>query len=344
MSRHVRPEMRDNTHGIGVGFSNALFDVRETIQYAKLAEAMGFHSVWITEDYFHRSAIPFLTAWATATTRIKVGVGVLPVYTRHLALTAMTMATIDEVSNGRTILGIGTGDEVIATKNLGIERKRTISIMRESIETIRGLTEGKEVTREGSFVKMRQVKLTVKPIMGGIPIYLGANQRQMLRLAGEVADGVLLTNGTSPEHVKFATEEVKKGAEKARRDPRSVTIAPYITCAVAKNPNAKLQEDSFLRSFVAYCLSPSYGDQIAQLSDIDLDVVRSIRKRLEQGRKVEALSLVSSEILEKLCAVGTPDHLRERIGQYKKAACDNCLPIIFPVAGDVRLAVESAID
>ena len=327
---------------VGVAFSNALFGVKETIQYAKLAETKGFHSVWIAEDYFHRSAIPFLTAWATATTRIKVGVGVLPAYTRHITLTAMTMVTIDELSNGRMILGIGPGDEVIATKNLGYERKRMVRAMREYVETLRQLTDGKRVTYEGCFVKIRDVVLTVKPVRGPIPIYLAANQSQMLRLAGEVADGVLLSAGTSPEHVTFACEEVKIGAEKGRRDPSLITVAPYITSAVSQDANARLQETPFLKRFIARCLSPRYGDTIAQLSGIDLDVVQSIRKKVEQGQEIEASSLVSPEILGKVCAVGTPNEFREKVAQYRKAGSQSCLPIICPVAGDIRLAIESA--
>jgi 5,10-methylenetetrahydromethanopterin reductase len=325
---------------VGIGFSNALFGVRETIRYAKLAERKGLHSVWIAEDYFHRSAIPFLTSWATATTTIKIGVGVLPYYTRHIALTAMTFATIDELSNGRTILGIGAGDRVIATENLGYRMMSTVSVMRRFIEILRQLIEGKQVTYKSKFVRMKNVGLGVKP-KRRIPIYLAANQTQMLRLAGEVADGVLLTNGTSPEHVSFAKEEVKVGAERVGRDLMSITVAPYITSAVSRDLNARLYESPLLRSYIAYCLAPRYGDLIAHLSGIDPDIVRAIRTNVEQRRPAEASSLVSTEIIKKLSAVGTPEEFRDRIAQYERAGGRNCLPIVFPIAGDVSLAIES---
>ncbi len=157
--------------------------------YVKLAEDSGFDYTWITDHYNNRNVYSMLTILALKTRTIKLGPGVTNPYHISPALTASAIGTINEISGGRAVLGIGAGDKV-TFERIGISWEKPLKRMREAVEIIRQLTEGKAVKYDGEIFKFNGAKLGFKP--GSIPIYIGAQGPKMLQLAAELGDGVLI--------------------------------------------------------------------------------------------------------------------------------------------------------
>lgn len=147
---------------LGIGFTGAPFSVMEIVNYAKLAEKTGIDSIWIAEDYFLRDAISIISSAATSTQKIKLATGVINPYTRNPILIAQTMATLDEISNGRTILALGTGVPFII-ENMGIKFEKPLTMIRESVRIIRMLFKTEKVNYQGKVLKVKDIEFGKNP-------------------------------------------------------------------------------------------------------------------------------------------------------------------------------------
>jgi alkanesulfonate monooxygenase SsuD/methylene tetrahydromethanopterin reductase-like flavin-dependent oxidoreductase (luciferase family) len=235
------------TSPVGIGFTGIPFTYRDTLELVKLADEKGLRSAWMAEDYFTKSSPVVLGAWASQTHKIQLATGILPLFTRHVALSAMTMATLDEISGGRSVFGLGFGLTPLMTINMGFQKPPAITAIKEYVITFRKILAGENVTIDGKYVKCKNVKLQIKPLRDRIPVFIAANQRRMLRLAGEIADGVLLTAGTTPEHVRYAYEQIMEGARSVGRSIDEIQIAGFVLTAVSndKKFNALMTSLSF---------------------------------------------------------------------------------------------------
>ena len=204
---------------IGLAFTGVPFSVKELTDHAKLAEENEFESIWFMEDYYLRDAFSTLASFALATKKIKIGTGVINPYTRHPALIATSMATLDELSSGRAILGMGAG--VPALLKQMVDYKKPLATVRESVSFIRELLAKRRVTFHGEMVHAEDIIFgycpyfdpfgKFEPIRNRIPTYVAGMGPRMLQLAGEIGDGVLISAGFSTELVKSAIENVKIG-------------------------------------------------------------------------------------------------------------------------------------
>ena len=207
----------------GVGFEN--LHAREFAAHARRAEEMGFSTFWVPEDPFYRGAFTVASAIACNTSKIKIGLGIVNPYLRHPALTAMEFAALDEVSDGRAILGIGAGLKDWIEGRLKIPYTKPTVAMRECIEIIRRFFRGEEVTYPGRVFQTERIKLSFKPVRTEIPIHLGVLGPKNCEMTGEVADGLLLSIMSSPAYVKFAMEHVRRGlAKSAAKSARSASV------------------------------------------------------------------------------------------------------------------------
>ena len=169
-------------------------EIREGMEYAQYAEQRGFEAIWQAESRLVRDAIVPMAAFAAVTSHIKVGSGVLNNWTRNIGLLASTFLTLDDLAPDRIICGIGAWWDPLA-RNVGIERKKPLKAMRETIEVMKRLLNMERVTFHGEFHNVEGIVLDV--IHGrreprNVPIYIGATQMGMMELAGEIADGVVL--------------------------------------------------------------------------------------------------------------------------------------------------------
>ncbi len=206
----------------------------DTTRFVKFIEQKGFDQVWVGDSQLiHRDAYTELARWAMNTNRIKIGPLVTNPATRHPSVTASAICSIDEISNGRALLAIGTGET--AVRRVGI-KTRPVHELESAINTIRTLCLGQEVDFGGTSMGIRWNKGR------NIPIYVTGSGPKVLKLAGRVGDGAIINTGATEETVKFSIEKVKQGLSEANRNPKDVEIALFLFASVADDRRLAIEE------------------------------------------------------------------------------------------------------
>jgi 5,10-methylenetetrahydromethanopterin reductase len=301
--------------------------ISESIRKAKLADEMGFDSIWYSEHYGElREPFISLAALATATNRIKLATGVIGSYVRHPAIIAFTVGTLDELSNGRMILGVGAGNLTRLKNKLCIEGDRPLTYVKENVEIVRKLLTGKTVSYQGQVFKVSELTLGFNPFRNKIPIYIGATGEQMIKLAVRIADGVLFSNATSPNYMKYATRVMREEAKRICRDFDEIDIASNILCAVSEDSD--LAREAVKPEIVSFLSRPVRGEYIMEKADLNADLLVPIRKAFQKGDRKEASRSITDEIIDSLSIAGTPDECLKKIKQWRDAGV--MLPIINP--------------
>ncbi|MCB0040258.1 MAG: LLM class flavin-dependent oxidoreductase, partial [Caldilinea sp.] len=188
--------------------------IREGMEYARYAEEKGFEAVWQAESRLVRDAIVPMAAFAAVTDRIDIGSGVINNWTRNIGLLAATFLTLDDLAPDRIICGIGAWWDPLA-KNVGIDRRKPLTAMRETIEVMRRLLAMERVTYHGEFHNVDGIELDVvhgRREPRNVRVMIGATGPQMMELTGEIADGAVLNYCVPPEYNEGAIDQLKKGA------------------------------------------------------------------------------------------------------------------------------------
>lgn len=274
--------------------------VAEYVRLARAAEAAGFDQFWVSHDLFLRSAPVILTAVAGATERIALGTCVLNPYTLHPSEIAMLAATLDEVSGGRFLLGIASGAAEFL-KWVEIPQERPVADTRRAIAAIDGLLRGEPVSGWAAEAYLRFPARRV-------PLYLGALSPNMLRLAGEVADGVLPLL-FPPEHYDTVAPLIREGAERAGRQIDEIDVAACVWCSVSDDRQAA---EDVLRDKIAY-----YGHALSPLIwrrlGLTQEDFRPIERALMTERDPERARMLVDERMLRIGIVGTPEDLIARL-------------------------------
>ena len=314
--------------------------IRDGMRYARLAEEAGFEAVWQAESRLVREATIPLAAFAAVTDRIKLGSGVVSMWVRNPAFLAATFSTLDDLAPGRVILGIGAWWDPLATK-VGVSRERPLRAMREVVETVRALLAGEMVSYKGEFVQLEDVELDYvhqarRP--KAVPIVIGATGDQMLRLAGEIADGVLLNYLVSPSYTRRAMALLADGAARAGRPVENVDRPQLVVCSMDEDRTSALDA---ARLLVAQYLGQQ--PHIMKASGVPAELLADIARVLtwpashEQVRR--AAALVPDDIVQLITASGTPAECRAKVAEYVEAGC-TC-PVLYPLGGDVPAMIEA---
>jgi 5,10-methylenetetrahydromethanopterin reductase len=212
--------------------------IERMLERVKLAEDNGYDTAWLADERFYREVYSCLTYFAQRTSRVKVGPCVTDPYARHPALTAMAIATLDEISDRRAVLGIGAGISGFA--ELGIDRKKPARAIREAIELIRMLLRGEKVTYKGEVIQFTEGKLSFAPVRSEIPIYVASNGPIGQKTAGAVADGAIMEACGNVQEVKAFRAVLDAGAKQAGRDPKAVRLSARLnTCIAADGGSAR---------------------------------------------------------------------------------------------------------
>ncbi|MFH8220205.1 LLM class flavin-dependent oxidoreductase [Streptomyces sp. NPDC018057] len=192
---------------------------------ARLADETGIEELWLWEDCFLEGGISTAAAALAWTERVRVGVGLLPVPLRNVAVAAMEAATLHRLFPGRALLGVGHGVQDWM-EQAGARAESPMTLLREYVDALRGLLGGERLTTQGRYVRLTDVALDWPPPPGSeVPVLAGATGPRTLRLSGEVADGTILTVATSPEGVRRARRLIDEGREAAgRTGPHRVVV------------------------------------------------------------------------------------------------------------------------
>ena len=316
--------------------------LREQIQLAQHAERRGFESVWVCETRLARDAVTPLAAFASATQRIKLASGVVNNWTRTAALMAMTFASLHELSQGRVIMGIGAYWEPLAWKQ-GVQRRKTLTAMREYVTVVRQLLNMETVTYEGEVVKVRDLCLDlgfgVPQTPKEVPIYIGATGPQMMELAGEIADGIFHNFFTSVQYLRQSMERARVGAERAGRRLQDIDMPQMM--AVAMSDDAEQARNS-----ARYFVTMYMGQQphIAKASGVDEELVQRIHDKMggwpPRPRGIEdAMLLVDNNVVDMLCVAGTPGMCLEKVREYVDAGAS--YPVLCPLTPNISEIVDA---
>ena len=305
----------------------------------KYAEKKGFAAVWQADSRLVRDAIVPMAAFGSVTDTIKIGSGVIDVWTRNPARLASTFSTLDDLAPGRVIAGLGAWWDPLASK-VGIKRDKPLRVMREVVTVMRALFNNEEVTFDGEYVHLDGVELDYvyqerRP--KDIPIYIGATGMQMMELTGEIADGAVLNYLVSPKYNTEALAALERGAAKSGRTVADIDRPQLIVCSVDRDRKKALDGARLL-------VTQYLGQQphIMKASGVSQDLLDEIGKVLTwpatHAEVVEASKRVPDEVVQMITASGTPDEVQAKVAEYTATGC-TC-PILYPMEGDVRLMID----
>jgi probable F420-dependent oxidoreductase len=284
----------------------------DNIAFAREAESLGYDSAWIAE-VGGNDAFALGSAVGAATERLRLGTAVVPMNIRGPALLAMAVSTMDAMSGGRAICGIGVSSPQIVSDWNAQPYDRPLRRARETIEVLRRAFAGEKVSYDGAVVKVNGYRM-MPPPRRPIPIYLGALNRGMLRLAGEVADGVVI-NMLGESFVPKVVAEVRAGAEAAGRDPNQIEVVMRVQCCVTDEPDAV--RDAFAHGFGAYIVAPGY-DTFFTWQGFG-HVVEGVRAARAERDRAASRAAVSDDLLDALVVAGSADVVRSRLRAFMDA-------------------------
>ena len=316
-----------------------LHPIRDGMDYARRAEERGFEAVWQAESRLVREATVPMAAYAAVTGRIKVGAGVVSIWTRNVGLLAATFSTLDDLAPGRILLGLGAWWDPLATK-VGIDRSRPLLAMRECVEATRRLLALERVTYHGEFVHLDDVEIDI--VHGDrspkrVPIYIGATGMRMMELAGAIADGVILNYMVPPDYTGRALAALARGAQSCGRSLDDVDRPQLVVCWVDHARAAALDRSREL-------ITQYLGQQphLMKASGVDAGLIEEIGKVLTWPAGAEeirgAMRLVPDHVVQQLTASGTPEECRTKVAEYVEAGA-TC-PVLYPL-GDVQLMIDT---
>ena len=315
-------------------------DLRDGLEYVRYAEQRGFEAVWQAESRLVRDAIVPMAAYAAVTNRLIGGSGVINNWTRNIGLLAATFLTLDDLAPNRIICGIGAWWDPLA-RNVGIERRKPLTAMRETVEVLRRLLNMERVTFHGEFHHVDGIELDVvhgRREPRHVPIMIGATGDQMMQLTGEISDGAVLNYCVPPEYNDRALELLELGAKKAGRTLEDIDRPQLIVCSVDHDHDKAI--DSTRGLLTQYLAQQPH---IAKASGVSQEVVDQIQSILGWPATKEQIQrakhLVPEELIHRISASGTPAEARAKVLEYRKHGC-TC-PILYPVGGDVRLLIDT---
>jgi 5,10-methylenetetrahydromethanopterin reductase len=322
---------------LGLVLYHGLDNGPEVRTYGHLAEAAGFESLWVTERYFHEETFSLLGFLAAATQTIKLGLGVTNPYTRHPALLAMASTTLDRLCGGRFLLGLGRSDKAVIQDRMGLPYFSPRTTLEDVVRLLRHLWAGARVTTTAGPFSLQEVRLALAPMQQPVPVYLAAIGPKALRLAGAVADGVLLNAYVPPSYVRYAVAEVRQGARAAGRDPDAVDIACMLVVRLTDDP-ADIWP-GLKQRLVRLLAEPNVGEILLAKGGFDPGILARLRTSVAQAGEGAAVELITDAMVEAFYLVGSAIRCQERLAEYRQAGVD--LPLLLPRLEDYGRVVKA---
>jgi len=311
----------------------------QALDRVRAAESLGYESVYVTH-IAGRDSLTVLTRYATVTERIRLGTGVLPIFSRTPASTAQTAATIDEISGGRMVLGLGVSHRVTVENWFDAEITKPVTQMREYAGIVRAILRGEEPPRGEHFNS--RFGFMGYPPRPALPIYVAALSPRMLRLAGEIADGVMLWL-CNPDYIRETViPEVAKGRERAGKAMDGFDVVAAVPVGVSDDPDKA--RNAFRKDLIPYASLPFYRSMLER-SGFGDDLA-AFDAGMAAGEPERAMAGLSDELLGSLAGIGADEDARAKVREYQDAgATSPCIGGIPGAGFDAALeAVAELID
>lgn len=307
--------------GAFIGTGRELHPALERVQ---LAESLGYESVYTTH-IAGRDSLTVLTRYATVTERVRLGTGVLPIFSRTPASCAQTAATIDEISGGRMVLGLGVSHRVTVENWFDSKIEKPVTQMREYARICRAILNG-ETPPQGDFFNSKFAFMGYPP-RPDLPIYIAALSPNMLQLAGEIADGVMLWL-CNPDYIRETViPEVTKGRERAGKSMDGFDVVAAVPTAVTDDPEAA--RDAFRKDLIPYASLPFYRKMLDR-SGFGTDLA-AFDEGMAAGDTATATAGLSDELLDSLAGIGSAEEARAKVTEYRDAGASS--PCIGGIPG-----------
>jgi 5,10-methylenetetrahydromethanopterin reductase len=321
--------------------------IRYEIEMAKYAEEKGFSEIWQADTRLARDCVVLMSALITETKRLRIGSGVLPIWSRNPAVIASTWSTMWELAGltadgqSRVMLGLGAWWEPICGR-IGLDRRKPLTAMREHIEALRMLFTMEEVTYQGEFVKLDRIRLDVAYGDTGprnIPLYIGATGDKMMQLTGEICEGAVLNYIVSVDYIRRAVGLLEQGAAKVGKTLADVDRPELLVCCLSdSDPQEALRTG---KSLVAYYLGTE--PHIMEASGADPALVERVKEVVgwpaTEADYRKAADLIPDALVHSLMAVGTAQQCRDKVAEYIDAGV-TC-PILYPMMDDIGSVIDA---
>src|SRR5881409_592465 len=340
--------------GVMIGYWGFGMTAEAGLEIAQAAERLGYDSLWTAEAYGSDAATPL--AWlAAGTSRIKLGAGIFQIPGRSAAMTAMTAATIDNLSNGRLILGLGTSGPQVSEGFHGVRFGKQLQRTREYMAVVRLALEHQKVEFHGETIDLplpdgpgKAPKLSIRPIQQRIPIYLAALGPKNVALAGEIADGWLPVF-FSPEHTSTLREPLEEGAHRAGRSLAGFQVCPTVNVMITDDiESARNAMRPMLALYIGGMGSREQNFYNRLISSYGFErEAEKVQDLYLAGQKTEAMFALPDELIDLVSIVGPRDRAKAKIRAFRDAGVDTL--IVWPVLPDkderkeqLRLVAELA--
>jgi 5,10-methylenetetrahydromethanopterin reductase len=279
--------------------------VSECADIAAAAEHAGFADVWLPDHYFLRDAFAAQALMAVRTSRIRFGTAVVSPLLRHPTLLASSAATIQELSGGRAVIGIGVGGFEFPTQ-LGFRIEHPLALVREAVEIVRTVIRGEDVDIRGRYFTTTGAKLLWS--VAEVPVYMAARGAMMLELAGEIADGVI-THGLARSYVDFALERIGQGVRRGSRPAGACELALMFDVEVDDDVDAAIER---LRPRCTIMAGGAYAESLIPVFGLDPAQVMPLREAV-RSQDPGAARLVTDDMVRAFAVAGPAKHVAERL-------------------------------
>jgi 5,10-methylenetetrahydromethanopterin reductase len=306
---------------VGLCF-DGFYSMHEMVELARLADEIGMESLWMSDHICFRDSIAASTAFLATTKKIKVNPAPLSPYSRHPMVTAMALATMEEFAPGRVQATLGTANAT-ALAEIGIEAAHPLKTMREYVTLLRAFFGGEAVNYRGTTFTINGAQMGFTPTTP-IPLYMTAVRPRMLRLAGEVGEGVLLSAGCAPDYIRKCVDDVVAGAAGKEKSKR-IDVAGFIAAAVSEDAREAMDAT---KTFLAYIFRNKHHEENLRLGGGTVD--QEQLADLIAGREWErAKGLISDEVVYAHSISGTAQDCRRRLTAFTERGLD--LPLLMPL-------------
>ncbi|MBI2936470.1 MAG: LLM class flavin-dependent oxidoreductase [Chloroflexi bacterium] len=317
--------------------------IQDLVDVAKAAELHGYESFWLTEGTGNsKDAISQLSVLARETRAIKLATGIVHVWTRSAPIMAMTAASLDEISGGRFILGLGTGHRASVERIHGIPFTKPLARTRDYTVIIKRALAGELVDYQGESRPALGFRLSYLDVLKDhqpkVPVYIAALGPQMAEMAGEVADGIVPYLAT-PEHIRELVNDVRAGLRKAGRPSDAVDIACFIIACASPDQKAAFEEAR--RQLALYSRAPFYQNVLKRGGYAQ--EVEAIASAWASGDVAKATKAVPDRMVESLALVGTAAQWHQTLKRFRDAGVT--LPIVYalPVGSNAKASILQAL-
>lgn len=298
---------------------------RDCAAVARRAESRGVADhIWVFETV-GRDAITCLASVAFATDRVTLGTGLISIFARNPSTSAMTLATLDELSNGRMTLGLGVSYESALRTRQGITAPQDpFQNLKENLEIMRGILAQQELNYpQGKIFRPEHFRLEFRPTRPTVPLFVGAHNPRMLEFAGEFADGVVLNLVTKEELPSFI-RHIEVGARRAGRDPGDVRVASLFNLSLSDVPEVRLEE---LRRRLIWFLHMKHVLRRLKRTRFE-PVARQAEELIRDGKSDRVAEIISDDLISSLCITAPPNRIAAKVDEYRKLGIE--IPLLFP--------------